>query len=70
MVDLECLVPLAGVVQSSLIAELNVFGDDAQARCRDFLDEDPGTAETRKDLSVRKARLGDAKLAIRKFKMK
>jgi hypothetical protein len=66
MVDLECLVPLAGVVQSSLIAELNVFGDDAQARCR----EDPGTAETRKDLSVRKARLGDAKLAIRKFKMK
>lgn len=57
-------------MSDALIAELQVFGEGSQLRCKDLLDEAPDIADLRKDLTIMKARLGDAKVALRKFKMK
>lgn len=57
-------------MRKALLLELNVYGTDGPERCKEFLDEAPHIAEHRKDLSIRRARLGNAKVALRKFNVK
>jgi hypothetical protein len=70
IVDAEQLSPLAGLVREALISQLGVLGTDARVRCKELLDEAPATAEERRDVTVRRDRLGVARLAIRKFNIK
>lgn len=70
IINLELLSPLSTDIRSALIKELDVFGEDSKDRCKGYLDEAPDVAELRRDLTVRKARLGESKVAFKKFKMK
>ena len=70
VIDLEFLSPLAESIRSALLTDLGVISEGGLGRCKDYLNEAPIVVEQRTDLSTRRQRLGDAKAAIRKFKMK
>ena len=70
IIDLEFLTCLSENIRTALLINLGVFTEGGLSRCREYLDEAPTVSEQRNDLSVRRDRLGDAKIDIRKLKMK
>jgi hypothetical protein len=70
MIDAKFLIPLPGEMRKALLERLGVFTEDGATLCKGWLEEDPFVSEKRHDLGIRRDRLADAKVAIRRLKMK